>query len=304
MMDFAVLWLGGGLSNGVGLTPLPTSWDEVLDWTEDASQLSAAAIGLNENVRTWEHDVVRIVPYVDSTTMALRQEFVLLPSLAYLERAQFFTQSVSGPSRGSIMIKLFWSELLLFLTPMSIRPLQVVMKFEMRSANETSVRIVQYHEFCRCYTLLRRLSDLLALQRRVGGDATTMGERTATRSSKLSDCSICCDETSNSILPCGHAICEICELSWVRKRLECPFCRTKFPSVRAIRNNAWHLSEYSEKDLDIEVADLYYQIAMFWNNCAFGVDQAMLSSYEQADRCVRVNLEEENGYILVDAIST
>lgn len=90
-MGFLVLWLGiEGLLDLAVQSPLPSTWDEVLDWTEDASERSVTMTSSAD--MSWEHGVVRIVPLVSSAT--IRNELALLPFMSYLERSSFYTQSV------------------------------------------------------------------------------------------------------------------------------------------------------------------------------------------------------------------
>lgn len=166
------------------------------------------------------------------------------------------------------------------------------------------VRIVPFPKFYKFYTLVRRLSDLLALQQRRGYDVTSNGDAATSiqHSVKLvAECAICLDETPSSIFPRGHCVCESCERKWVRRHLTCPFCRAKFSSVQDIRNNAWLLSEFSAIGLDIDVAHLYSQINIFWKSCDYRVGRESLSSYEQADRSVAVELEEEEDFVIASA---
>jgi hypothetical protein len=91
MMDFASFWLGG-LSD-FSAVPLPTGWDEPLDWTEHASEISAAIANLDSSVIQEEHQVIRIVPYVLSSS---RKQVNSLLNMPYIERAAFYAESVSG----------------------------------------------------------------------------------------------------------------------------------------------------------------------------------------------------------------
>lgn len=88
VMEFASIWLGGLDFSAV---PLPTGWDELLDWAEHASEISAAIENVDSPV-IQEHGVIQIVPYVLSSA---RKQLDCLPSLPYIDRATFYAESVS-----------------------------------------------------------------------------------------------------------------------------------------------------------------------------------------------------------------
>jgi len=155
-------------------------------------------------------------------------------------------------------------------------------------------KLVSIRDFALYYTLVRRLSDLLALKKLEVADED-LGACSAQLNS-LTECIICCNETSNSILPCNHRICETCERHWVRKRLECPFCRTRFKSVKEIRNCSWNLSEFSATELQHDLETLNNQIGQFWKSCRFiAIDEDVetIGTYEAVGRGINVALVEE-----------
>lgn len=183
--------------------PLPSTLDELLDWTEDAFFKELAIC----------HTVKRIDCRIKTDSKGSD-----LPSMSYLERAAFF--------RDKIRIEFV--------------------------VNDATTRIVSGLDFMHYYTLLRRLADLVALET----------DKTATTNPV---CFICYSETSNSVLPCHHRICESCEQKWVRQRLQCPFCRTKFTSRRQLVKNAWTVPEYSETDLQLDRVTLQAEMDLFWS---------------------------------------
>lgn len=187
----------------------------------------------------------------------------------------------------------------------------MVVKFEMK-ALDAEARLLSVKQLAEYYKLVRRLSDLLALEgcTEVEGDdgdddeAQGLGRAAPNLgpNAKLTECVICCTETSNSILPCDHRICETCERRWVRKRLMCPFCRTKFRSVREIRNCAWHLSEFSETALRIDLDNLHGQLALFWKTCGYTIaTESRMASYEKAGRRINVVRDEEDDLVVSNA---
>lgn len=95
-MDFTQRWLGGGLPTQP-VARLPSSWDELLDWTEDAEKLS---VSISSHVHqhhqgdvasSEDHSVVRIVPLVQQTD---KQRLESLPTIPPIEQAIFFAESV------------------------------------------------------------------------------------------------------------------------------------------------------------------------------------------------------------------
>jgi hypothetical protein len=160
---------------------------------------------------------------------------------------------------------------------------------------ETDSRILSVRDFSKYYTLVRRLSDLMALEQRDGAVFGNDDDRLALKATQLTDCVIGCNEVSNSILPCNHRICESCERKWVRKRLVCPFSRTKFSNVNQIRNCAWHLTEFSETELKSDISSLQYQLEEFWRGCKFSMAATgLLGAFEQVDRCITIRQEYDD----------
>jgi len=98
LMDFTQRWLGGGLPTSP-VARLPSSWDELLDWTEDAEKLSVSISahvhphhqGDDVASNSEDHSVVRIVPLVQQPD---RQRLETLPSIPPIEQAIFFAESV------------------------------------------------------------------------------------------------------------------------------------------------------------------------------------------------------------------
>ena len=85
-MDFARQLLRSTLDE-LEVSRLPTSWDELLDWTDDAEKMSRTS-GASDPLR-----VVRIEPLIHSQ----RNDGCVdsIPSLPPIEQATFFAESVS-----------------------------------------------------------------------------------------------------------------------------------------------------------------------------------------------------------------
>lgn len=169
------------------------------------------------------------------------------------------------------------------------------MQFEIMRTNslESTARILSVRDFSKYYTLVRRLSDLMVLEQR--GRIAIGGDDDGLKATHLTDCVICYNEVSNSILPCNHRICESCERKWVRKRLICPFCRTKFSNVKQIKNCAWHLPQFSETELKSDISSLQCQLESFWLGCSFDMATTdLMGAYEQVARGIEVRQDHED----------
>jgi len=263
LMDFAALLLGNDLDK-FEVSRLPTSFDELCDWAEDAETISRSAGA------TDPYALTRIEPLV--SLRENEQCADLLPSLPPIEQARFFAESV-------------------------------VVKFDLNDGGGTRTlsRLLSVRDFAKYYTLVRRLSDLLALERLQCG---AFDAPSPTQPTKLTECVICCDETSNSILPCNHRICESCERRWVRKQLVCPFCKTRFRSSNEVRNCAWHLPEFSEKELHSDLVELYSQIEQFWDSSAYNVvekEEDINASYEPVGRLIKLSQNEDEDFVVSKA---
>ena len=150
---------------------------------------------------------------------------------------------------------------------------QVVIKFEMEGRGKELAepdRLLTVRYFAEYYKLVRRLSDLLTLAcAEQDGDGLTASAFGPAGPFHLAECVICYTEKSSSILPCNHRICESCESRWVRKRLQCPFCRTSFKSVKQIQNCAWNLSEFSSAEVHKDIDELWSKLEEFWTSCGY-----------------------------------
>ena len=172
----------------------------------------------------------------------------------------------------------------------------MIIAFELQDGTGATApfQLLSVRDFAKYYTLVRRLSDLLALEQLQRGKSEAA---TSESTQRLSECVICCDEASNSILPCNHRICESCERRWVRKQLVCPFCKTRFQSAKEIRSCAWHLPEFSEEELHRDLVDVYDQIEKLWENCfcndVFEQHDTILS-YIPVGRRIKVTTDDDD----------
>jgi hypothetical protein len=87
------------MSDLASVVPLPCNWDEILDWTADATDRSSAITvscqrGCYSRFETLV--AVRITPLVNPS--AQQTEIDKLSSKSYLDRALFYSESVCEPS--------------------------------------------------------------------------------------------------------------------------------------------------------------------------------------------------------------
>jgi hypothetical protein len=173
------------------------------------------------------------------------------------------------------------------------------------------------------YGLVCRLADLLALSglhhpKQLSSSAVAVGAaqandnssdaelETPTRASieDVSTCLICQNNSENALLPCGHALCETCEKRWVRAQLTCPFCRHQYSSSKQIASGGYHIAEWSESDLDNDIAALNEQIMEFWKTVKchqpMSINKdALFAAYVAVPRTIRF-LPEQDGFIVIE----
>jgi hypothetical protein len=160
-------------------------------------------------------------------------------------------------------------------------------------------------QFSVYYGLVCRLADLLALSRMHHEKLSPAAAAAMTREGpEISTCLICQNNSENAILPCGHALCEACEKRWVRKRLVCPFCRHRYSSAKQVASGGYHVAEWSESDLDSDIAALDEQVREFWktvqcNQPTSTSKEALLATYLPAKRTLRF-LSEQDGFIVIE----
>jgi len=85
LMDFATLWIGK--MDRFEVSRLPSSWDELMDWCEDAEHISSSF-----EARDSHKQVERIEALVYSPE---KHRVHYIPSLTPIEQAKFFAESVS-----------------------------------------------------------------------------------------------------------------------------------------------------------------------------------------------------------------
>lgn len=90
MMEFATLLLGGELPH-LPVARLPSSWDELLDWCEDAEKM-AVDMANSFNAPVDETLATSIVPLVHPQH---KSQVDGLPSMQPIDQAVFFAISVS-----------------------------------------------------------------------------------------------------------------------------------------------------------------------------------------------------------------
>jgi hypothetical protein len=129
------------------------------------------------------------------------------------------------------------------------------------------------------HSMLQELTHLLSLQtvqRDCDGlDETLLQfqchERTESASNpppggQPGECTICWGNHEATVLPCcRHSLCSECEVKWVRKKLVCPFCRTRFPNRKAVKRNTWELTTWDlQEEVETEIQTIQEKIDSFW----------------------------------------
>ena len=114
-------------------------------------------------------------------------------------------------------------------------------------------------EFGRYMVLLSRLVELVEVWCQMMNHVKHRGERS---NRKL--CSICYHHSPDSILSCGHDLCEDCERQWVHRQRSCPFCRQY---ARSQKLRGWQLLDHPDDDVSAttlrkDMVQLQYQLAM------------------------------------------
>lgn len=179
-------------------------------------------------------------------------------------------------------------------------------------------------QFSIYYGLVCRLADLLALSSvhhpnlsslivvagaGAGAQANDNSSDVALKTrpqdgTEINTCLICQNNSENAILPCGHALCEACEKRWVRAQLVCPFCRHQYSSAEQVAADGYHVAEWSESDLDNDIAALDARVKEFWNTVKRNqpmstYKDALLATYVAAPRTIRF-LPEQDGFIVIE----
>jgi len=167
--------------------------------------------------------------------------------------------------------------------------------------------------FSELYSLLCRLDDLVRIQQ-----WQTVQARN--EPSSPSACLICAsDDTEACVLSCTHSLCVDCERRWVRRHLQCPFCRQ---GVSRRQTDAWVLTTWSESEVDQDVGLLQSRVAALWTTVVDRGDgesgkvgnwSSFLQAYSQAPRTIGmeesanrndVSLDDEDGFVLISCDSS
>jgi hypothetical protein len=163
-------------------------------------------------------------------------------------------------------------------------------------------------QFSIYYGLVCRLTDLLVISslhhpNLSSSVVVTEGNATAftthRHGTEISTCLICQDNSENAILPCGHALCESCEKRWVKARLVCPFCRHQYSSAKEVSSDGYHVAEWSESDLDNDIAALDARVTEFWKTVKCTNKDALLATYVTVPRTIRF-LPEQDGFVVIE----
>jgi len=87
LMDFATLWIGK--MDRFEVSRLPSSWDELMDWCDDAEHISSS-FESRENSSNQQIERIEALVYASE-----KHRVNYVPSWTPMEQAQFFAESVS-----------------------------------------------------------------------------------------------------------------------------------------------------------------------------------------------------------------
>lgn len=236
LFEFFVL-LSDGMPKAINI---PSCWDEILDWCETVDSALVLSMLTAEASNDTQFDVSPGLGDLQFVPMVLadrKDRLALLPQMEWLEASSFYSQGVSLhiPCRDPM----FHSN------AGNSTPRQVVIRVK---SSEKSLCEMGFPVFSRYHSLLCRFVDLMLLLHQNGVAPDT----------EL--CLICHTDHEASVLECGHSLCQQCEKRWVRKKLSCPFCRTRFANRRAVDRDGWELTEWSRDDLNADIEKLEQQI--------------------------------------------
>jgi hypothetical protein len=250
------------------MLPLPLCLDELIDWTEEATALHA----LFNCRRSHENESCQIsTDFIDAVVFiplfrdAKKSYLASLPSLSRRDRESYLSENV--------VIKVTY-----------LAPRKTILYLALR-------------EFCKIFSLLRRLGELIGTEETLSG----IGLAKLTQGPH-DDCVICFSSISNTILGCGHALCESCEKRWVLKQLKCPFCLARYDNSKQAKSKGWHLLEWSflSQHVEEDVLLLESALSKVWDR---NNESQCLKNWQEFDSFRQISREiflQEAPWITVD----
>ena len=171
----------------------------------------------------------------------------------------------------------------------------------MAKDDKGSFRIFTIPQVSKMNVLFARLAELLAIQRSSKQNSKTSFVRNDDEYDN--ECGICMDGPPECLLPCGHQLCTRCEKLWVRRKLDCPFCRNKFRNSQQVADQSWELAQSRPiNEIDQDVRYLREQIrSRFMNDSILsaegGATYFKQEGYVPIKRQIDPFAEERDGFI-------
>jgi len=231
MFDIVNMLVSGKIP---GVTHLPRSLDDLVDWTQEVTKAAGrlyASRSCPAVFPEWIQEIgepLQFSAFVNKSVVSTEKkesfqkmdevtvnqtDVVNFPDENAVERAQFYIKNVF----------------------ISIEP-------STRKKNHPKC-IVSVSDFSSYMVLLRRISELKMIQDQAHLCIHPLDKNQPGFSSEAVDkeCRICWCSSLEVVLPCMHGFCSHCARRWVYKRLNCPYCRSKFKSLRRLQKDQWEV---------------------------------------------------------------
>ncbi|KAL7560648.1 hypothetical protein ACA910_001332 [Epithemia clementina (nom. ined.)] len=116
---------------------------------------------------------------------------------------------------------------------------------------------------------------------------------------RFEECGICLDDEPDCILPCGHQLCDRCERLWVRRKLNCPFCRAQM-GAKELNSEGWEIAKYDAEAVTKDIEHLTSRINSFWGTEMLeGELNDILKPYDEISRKLDPFSEERDGFVFL-----
>jgi hypothetical protein len=236
------------------ITPMtvPSCLDELVDWTEEATATANRLTHAGINVGINSVHPISFVPFVMTRKggpkaplkEAVNQRNITwFPKDCTFERTAFYHQDV-----------------LVCVVPASSSNLTI------NAIVKQDVYTFTGLNFCLYLKILRRLFQLVELDDSLSIHSSDDSE--TQENAKDDECAICMSRSQETVLPCLHGVCSICEKKWVETHMDCPFCRKQYKNARRRKRDQWQMENWSKKDAEKDMVELQQQIHSFWQQHA------------------------------------
>jgi len=244
--------------------PIPGCWDEMLDWTEEASLIFQLYLFRNskatDNNEEELGEQIQFVPYIRREKSATVNN---ISSMTYAKRTEFFAEHVF----------------------IAVSP---------KKDKEKMLKIITVESFYNLMAILFRYYDMLVVLKSKIPEGT--------RQNECSICLEDDDNQKMVVMSCSHHICVKCFDIWVSKKLKCPYCRHEFQRCN-VQQNPWEMIKFDGSDLVSDMETLESRLADFWKETLTTAIESssspdLLTTYVMKERVIRIR--EEGGNIIID----